>query len=70
MMFVATQEWRDDVLSTVKMRFENRLSQELSAVRVEITKELAAMRVESLRWAFAFWITQLGAMAGLLAYLR
>jgi hypothetical protein len=34
------------------------------------TKELALMRGELLRWSFVFWITQLGAMVALLAYMR
>ena len=29
--------------------------------------DIASMRVEIIRWSFLFWITQLGAMAGLLA---
>lgn len=70
MVFTAAQEWRDNVLVAVESRFEKRLTDELSALRVEVTKELAAMRVENLRWSFVFLITQLGAMAGLLTYLR
>ena len=66
MVYTAGQEWRDDVLNTVTSRFEVRLAHEVSTLR----KELADMRVETLRWSFLFWITQLGAMAGLLAYLR
>ena len=70
MVFTAAQDWRDDVLTNLEGRFERRLSQEISALRVEVTKELAAMRVESLRWSFVFWISQLGAMAGMLSYFR
>ncbi len=70
MVFTAAQDWRDDVLTAMERRFENRLTQEVSALRVEVTKELAAMRVENLRWSFVFWISQLGAMAGLLAYFK
>jgi len=28
------------------------------------------MRAEIIRWSFVFWITQLGAMAGLLAFVK
>ena len=70
MVFTAAQDWRDDVLTNLEGRFERRLSQEISALRVEVTKELAAMRVESLRWSFVFWISQLGAMAGMLSYFK
>jgi hypothetical protein len=70
MVFTVGQEWRDDVLSALETRFETRLTTEISSLRVEVTKELAAMRVENLRWSFLFWISQLGAMAGLLAYFK
>ena len=70
MVFTAAQDWRDDVLTAVERRFQTRLTQEISALRVDVTKEIAAMRVESLRWSFVFWISQLGAMAALLSYFK
>ena len=70
MVFTAAQDWRDDVLTQVERRFESRLTQEISGLRIEMTRELAAMRVENLRWSFVFWISQLGAMAGLLSYFK
>lgn len=70
MVFTAAQDWRDDVLTNLEGRFERRLSQEISSLRIDVTKELAAMRVENLRWSFVFWISQLGAVAGLLSYFK
>jgi hypothetical protein len=70
MVFAAAQDWRDDVLTQVERRFESRLTQEISGLRIEVTRELAAMRVENLRWSFVFWISQLGAMAALLSYFK
>jgi hypothetical protein len=70
MVFTAGQDWRDDVLSAMEGRFEQRLTAEVATMRIDVTKELAAMRVENLRWSFVFWISQLGAMAGLLAYYK
>jgi hypothetical protein len=70
MVYTASQQWRDGVVSTIENRFEHRLTTELSELRVDVTRELAAMRVENLRWSFVFWISQLGAMAGLLAYFK
>ena len=70
MVLTASQEWRDDVLSAIESRSETRLTSEISALRVDVTKELAAMCVENLRWSFVFWITQIGAMASLLAYFK
>ncbi len=60
---------RADVIG-LESRFEKRLTQEITALRVDVTKDLAAMRVENLRWSFVFWISQLGAMAGLLSYFK
>jgi hypothetical protein len=45
------REWKTDVLETASDRFERRLTEEISSVRVEI----AAMRVSILRWMFALW---------------
>lgn len=70
MMFTATQDSREEIWAALQGRFESRLTTEISALRVDVTKELAAMRVENLRWSFLFWISQLGAMAGLLAYFK
>ena len=70
MVHAAVQDWRSDVLDTVTARLETRLTHEMSSLRVEVTKELAAMRAEIIRWSFVFWITQLGAMAGLLAFVK
>jgi hypothetical protein len=70
MVFNAAQDWRSDVLAAVEGRFEQRLTSEIASLRIEVTRELAAMRVENLRWSFVFWISQLGAMAGLLAYFK
>lgn len=67
---VTAREWRDEVLEAVSTRFESRLTHEVSTLRVEVTRELSDMRAEIIRWSFVFWITQLGAMAGLLAYVK
>ncbi len=70
MVIAAGREWQEDVLTTVANRFEARLTQEISTLRVDVTKELATMRVEIIRWSFVFRITQLAAMAGLVAYMK
>ncbi len=70
MVFTAGQDWRNDLLELVENRFEIRLKSEISGLRVDVTRELAAMRVENLRWSFVFWITQLGAMTALLNYFK
>lgn len=73
MMYAAAADWRDDALNRFDQRITNEMSalkEEMSAFKVEVTRELADMRVEILRWSFLFWIAQLGAMAGLLAYMK
>jgi hypothetical protein len=66
----AGKEWRDDVWERSIERFEQRLAEEISTVRLDVTGQLADARVEIIRWLMVFWITQLGAMAGLLAYMK
>jgi hypothetical protein len=68
------QMWRDEVLTLAEERFERRLAQEMSGLRVEmangmcgIRREMSTLRVELLKWSFLFWIGQVAAMAGLLA---
>ena len=68
--------WAEYVLSIAAERFERRLTQELSALRVEmhdgfaaIRRDMSNQRAELLKWSFAFWIGQLAAMCGLLAFM-
>ena len=77
MVYSAVADSREDVLNAMTLRFENRLTHEISALQLRVTSELAtmrsevaSMRVEIIRWSFVFWITQLGAMAGLLAFVK
>jgi hypothetical protein len=66
------------VLSVAADRFERRLTEEISGLRLEfrealhdglslVRQELATTRVEMLKWSFLFWVGQVAAMAGLLA---
>ena len=72
--------WSERVLNTTTDRFERRLTEEISALRVDlgrelqaglagVRQELATTRVELLKWSFLFWLGQVGAMAGLLAFM-
>ncbi len=45
------------------------LRQEMASLEMRLVREIAASRVEAIRWSFAFWIGQLVAMAGLLAFM-
>ena len=69
-------DWTDKVLSISTDRFERRLTEEISTLRIElhdglagIRQELATVRVEFLRWSFLFWAGQLAAIAGLIAFM-
>ena len=72
--------WKEEVLDAASDRFERRLAIEMSDLRVEVCamihedltrlrQELATARVEMLKWSFAFWVGQVVAIAGLLAFM-
>ena len=74
------REWSEHVLSVAADRFERRLTEEVTALRVEVRdalhdgmlsvrQELATTRVEALKWSFVFWVGQVAAIAGLLAFM-
>jgi hypothetical protein len=75
------KDWSEHVLSVASDRFERRLAQELGAFRTEIStalndglagirQETATARLEMLKWSFVFWIGQVAAIAGLLAFIK
>src|SRR5262245_26165864 len=54
----------------------NEMAQGFAAMRVEmhqgiavLRQEMAGMRVELLKWSFLFWVGQVAAVAGLLAFM-
>lgn len=70
----------EHLLTLATDRFERRLTEEVSGLRIEfhqalheglnaVRRELATTRVEQLKWSFVFWIGQVAAMAGLLAFM-
>src|SRR2546428_1752915 len=75
------KDWSEQVLSVASDRFERRLAQELGAFQTGIStalaeglaairQETATARLEMLKWSFVFWIGQVAAVAGLLAFMR
>lgn len=64
------KDWSQQVLGAAADHFERRLAEELSLFRHEVVREMATTRVEMLKWSFLFWIGQVAAMVGLLAYMR
>jgi hypothetical protein len=64
---------QEDVITLVGEKFERRLSEEISKLRIEMKEEISKLRVEMaqmradlIRWMFVFWVGQLIAMLGLL----
>ena len=45
------------------------VTREMAAARQDFTRDLSGVRVELLKWSFLFWIGQVAAMAGLLAFM-
>jgi len=77
---IERNDWSEQVLSVASDRFERRLTDEISTLRDEmrntlnegltsVRQELATTRVETLKWSFVFWVGQVAAMAGLLAFM-
>jgi len=67
--------WSDRVVSIIGERFERRLAEELASFRVAVVREMQQVRVEIhevrvdvIKWMFAFWVGQFFAYAGLLAF--
>jgi hypothetical protein len=65
------QHWKEDVLEIAANRFERRLGVELSQFRVEMSRELAAVRVEisasrlsTIRWVAGLLIAHAGVVIG------
>ena len=69
MFHEAEAAWRDDVLTIASERFERRLSEDISKLRIDVVEQLALTRTELLRWSFLFWIGQVAAIAALIAFM-
>lgn len=70
------REAREDVIVACTERFERRLVEEVSSLRVQIAQveatlrgEMAAGLVEFIKWSFMFWIGQVLAMIGMFSIL-
>ena len=55
------ESYKNHVLEVAESKFERRLSEEISGVRVEIAKTKA----ELIKWMFIFWAGQLAVQVGL-----
>lgn len=66
----------EDVVTKCSERFERRLVEETSKLRVEMAQlrsdlreGMGTLRVELLRWAFMFWVGQLVGVAAIVGLL-
>jgi len=80
-----TEVWRTEVVNTCTERFDvrlqnyagkndvldgfNKVIDKLADTKIELADRLSNMRVELLRWSFAFWLGQILAIAAILGVL-
>lgn len=64
---------KESVIEVVEERFERRLTEEISKLRVELSGEMGKLRDEMhdlranlIQWMFLFWIGQIGVLTGIL----
>ena len=87
----SSNAWRDQTLHLAFERFDRRLAEECSAIRVEMAEsqarirvdvskelheglagvrtEIAAVRVDLIKWSFLFWIGQVAVMIGVISFM-
>jgi len=77
---VSSEAWAEHVLSIAAERFERRLAQEISMVRVDmiremhqgfaaIRREMSDLRADLLKWSLLFWVGQFAAFTAVLSYM-
>ena len=59
---------KETMLSVAAERFERRLTEEISGLRVDLVREIHGMRADLFKWSFLFWIGQLAAVIGALTF--
>ena len=73
MLHASNGACKDDVLEKTAERFERRLVEETSKLRVDMAQlrtdlhgEIVSSRFELIKWNFVFWIGQVVALAGVI----
>ncbi len=74
MLHASRRACADDVLEKTAERFERRLVEETSKLRVDVARlqtdlhgEIVSSRFELIKWNFVFWIGQVVALAGVIS---
>lgn len=68
----AGREWKDDVMTAAIDRFERRIVEETSKLRVDLANtetRLQARMADLIKWSFVFWIGQVIAMTAIMSAL-
>ena len=67
---------KEEVMTVCLERFDRRIAEEVSGLRVQIAQsestlrgDIAAGRVEFIKWSFIFWVGQVLAVTGILTVL-
>lgn len=67
---------KEEVMTICLERFDRRMAEEVSGLRVQIAQsestlrgDIAAGRVEFIKWSFIFWVGQVLAVTGILTVL-
>ena len=67
---------KEEVMTVCLERFDRRIAEEVSGLRVQIAQsestlrgDIAAGRVEFIKWSFIFWVGQALAVTGILTVL-
>ena len=68
------EKWRADVITTCTDRFEGKLhgyakQDDVREGFTRIVNQIADLRVEILRWSFAFWLGQVAVIVALMAFM-
>jgi hypothetical protein len=61
-------DWSEQLLNVAVERFERRLTEEVSGLRIDMVRELRTAHVEMFKWSFLFWIGQVAVMVGVLGF--
>jgi hypothetical protein len=72
-------EWKEEILEIAADRYERRLAVELSELKLQlrtalheelthVRREIATTRFELMKWSLIFWVGQVAAIGGLLAF--
>jgi len=63
---LSNEDLKKDVITLAEEKFEKRLIEEISKLRVEFNEKLSSTYANLIKWMFIFWLGQIGAILGIL----